>query len=109
MPGRKTPGGADRFIPSRTGTDFEASRFHLLHHDITDAEKETMSPSKREYKRLMAENLSGGDLEKTRIISYQQIYLISRFVSSFTISVSVPTYFSDLYVNWKVDDDFHEI
>jgi hypothetical protein len=37
---------------------------------MTDPEKESMSPSKREYQRLMAENLGGGELDKTRIIAY---------------------------------------
>jgi len=71
--GSMIPGGADRFIPSHTGTDFEASQFHLLHHDVTNAEKETMSPSKRKYKRLMAENLNGGDLENYPMVKTAEL------------------------------------
>ena len=45
-------------------------RFRLVQGASVDVEKETMSPSKRDYQRLMSENLNGGDLDKTRIISY---------------------------------------
>jgi len=69
-PGRKTPGGGDRFIPSRSATDFEASQFKILREGLGAADVETMSPSKREYRRVMQENL-GSDLNSTRVLAYQ--------------------------------------
>jgi len=69
-PGRKTPGGGDRFIPNRSATDYEASHFKLLREGLGAADTETMSPSKREYQRVIQENL-GADLSSTRVLSYQ--------------------------------------
>jgi len=69
-PGRKTPGGGDRFIPNRATTDFEASRFKILKEGLNMSEMETMSPSKKEYQRVIQENL-GSDLSTTRVLSYQ--------------------------------------
>lgn len=52
-------------------SNFFFSRFRLNHASLMDSEKDkTMSPSKRDYQRRMTENLNGGDLDKTRIISY---------------------------------------
>jgi len=71
-PGRKTPGGAaDRFIPNRSATDYELSHFKIVRESLTENEREMMSPSKREYQRVMAENLQKPDLNTTRVLSYQ--------------------------------------
>jgi len=74
-PGRKTPktpGGSDRFIPNRTATDFDASHFKLMRENLSESDREMMSPSKREYQRVIAENLQKPDLNNTRILAYQQ-------------------------------------
>ena len=69
--GNKTPSAVDRFIPSRSGTQFE-----LGHHFFASAqgqneeEKETMSPSQRDYRKAMNENLNGDKME-SKIISYK--------------------------------------
>ena len=65
-PGRKTPGGGDRFIPNRFTTDFEASHFKIVRDGQQSVESEIMSPSKREYQRVIQENL-GADLSTTRL------------------------------------------
>merc|ERR1719422_638464 len=57
-PGRN---GGDRFIPNRSTTDFEASHFKLTKDGSDAAEAELMSPTKREYQRVIQENL-GSDL-----------------------------------------------
>jgi len=69
-PGRKTPGGGDRFIPCRTATDFEVSHFKIQRENLNTAETDTMSPSKREYRRVVQENL-GADLSTTRVLAFQ--------------------------------------
>merc|ERR1712226_1419215 len=50
-PGRKTPrtpGGPDRFIPSRRGADMEKGQFLLLHNDLSGGNNSAKeSPSQR--------------------------------------------------------------
>lgn len=71
-PGRRTPGRevGDRFIPNRTAIDLEMSSHKLLRDSLQDLkEDELMSPSKREYQKVMAENL-GADISNTRILAF---------------------------------------
>ena len=65
--------GADRFIPSRQAIDFEASRFLLQRGDLVDSNtNNTMSPSKLQFQKQMAENLYGQEVQNFKIISYQK-------------------------------------
>ncbi|XP_015515119.1 cell division cycle protein 20 homolog isoform X2 [Neodiprion pinetum] len=68
----KTPSGGDRFIPSRSTTNFDLGHYKLQQQNTDDADKgETISPSKREMQRLIGENLHGGDINSMRVLSYQ--------------------------------------
>lgn len=72
--GNKTPSGADRFIPSRSSTQFDLGH-HLLAQASAakasnSADEEMMSPSQREYRKAMNENLNGEKME-SKIISYK--------------------------------------
>ena len=58
--------GGDRFIPNRRTTDLEASHFKIVRASQQSVESEIMSPSKREYQRVIQENL-GADLSTTRL------------------------------------------
>lgn len=66
-PGKvKTP-AADRFIPSRS-----ASNFELAHYKLNQDENQVDSPTKTELQKVLSENLHGGDINKQRILSYQK-------------------------------------
>ncbi|XP_013783667.1 cell division cycle protein 20 homolog [Limulus polyphemus] len=72
-PGRaktpKTPGNSgDRFIPNRSGMQFEIGHYMLTRDQKSEDEK--MSPNKQEYHKSMSENIAG-DLSNFRILSYQ--------------------------------------
>lgn len=67
-PGRKTPG--DRFIPNRSNMDLDAAYHKLVRTTLNQEEKETMSPSKREYQRVLAENLDMSDTASSRILAF---------------------------------------
>ncbi|XP_014286017.1 cell division cycle protein 20 homolog isoform X1 [Halyomorpha halys] len=69
-PGKgKTPGG-DRFIPTRSATDFELGHFKL--NDDGNKDDEAKSPSQVEMERAMTENLAGRDLAGARILAFQK-------------------------------------
>jgi len=72
-PGRKTPGReGDRFIPNRSAIDMETSSHMLMRDTLKDPNaEEVMSPSKREYQRVMAENLGAADLNSTKVLAFQ--------------------------------------
>ena len=64
--GRKSQGGADRFIPNRSTTDME----YAQHSVITDNEDtDSMSASDLEKRKMMEENLNPGD--HSRILSFK--------------------------------------
>ncbi|XP_014223832.1 cell division cycle protein 20 homolog isoform X1 [Trichogramma pretiosum] len=67
----KTPCGGDRFIPTRTTTNFELGYFKLQQQNTDPDNKNETSPNKREMQRLIGENLHGGDLSNMRVLSYQ--------------------------------------
>ncbi|XP_023339199.1 cell division cycle protein 20 homolog isoform X2 [Eurytemora carolleeae] len=67
-PGRKTPG--DRFIPNRSNMDLEAAHYKIMKEGVHENEQEMMSPSKREYQRVLQENLNIQDTSTTRILAY---------------------------------------
>ncbi|XP_029659332.1 cell division cycle protein 20 homolog isoform X1 [Formica exsecta] len=70
----KTPNGGDRFIPSRSTTNFELSHYKILQQQNAEQDGDkanNMSPTKREMQRLMGENLHGGDINNMRVLSYQ--------------------------------------
>ena len=71
----RTPGGADRFIPSRKGTDMETGKFLMLHYDLSGGKHTgTESPSQRDYRIRMTERLHGCDIEqieKKKVMSYK--------------------------------------
>jgi len=74
-PGREgsaTPGGGDRFIPNRSAIDFDTSHYKLIREESSSSanSSEVLSPSKREYQRIMKDNLAG-ELSSTRVLSYQ--------------------------------------
>ncbi|GLV44001.1 fizzy [Carabus blaptoides fortunei] len=65
--GAKTPNGGDRFIPSRSNSNFD-----LGHFKINQATEESEVPSpQKEMQRIMSENLHGNDISKQRILAYQ--------------------------------------
>ncbi|XP_018321296.1 cell division cycle protein 20 homolog [Agrilus planipennis] len=63
--GAKTPGGGDRFIPTRSAINFD-----LGHFKINQDDSSADSPSK-DLQKVMCENLHGTDISKQRILSYQ--------------------------------------
>eukprot|EP00088_Acartia_fossae_P001071 TRINITY_DN10405_c0_g1_i10.p1 TRINITY_DN10405_c0_g1~~TRINITY_DN10405_c0_g1_i10.p1 ORF type:complete len:515 (-),score=107.39 TRINITY_DN10405_c0_g1_i10:534-2021(-) len=67
-PGRKTPG--DRFIPNRSAMNLEASYHKLMKETLNDSEVEMQSPGKREYQRVLQENLNVSDPSTTRVLSF---------------------------------------
>ncbi|XP_029168522.1 cell division cycle protein 20 homolog [Nylanderia fulva] len=68
----KTPNGGDRFIPSRSTTNFELSHFKILQHNAEqNGDKTNFDSSKQEMQRLIGENLNVGDINNARILSYQ--------------------------------------
>ena len=90
-PGRKTPrtpGGSDRFIPSRRGIDIETGQFLLKHHDLSGGNNiQKESPSQRDYRIKMTERLHGCDIakiEETKIIT-----LKNKVVSSIDKSLNL--------------------
>ena len=65
--------GADRYIPSRQAIDFETSRFLLQKGDLVEPSSSlTMSPSKLNFQRQMAESLCGQDMSSSRVINYRR-------------------------------------
>ena len=79
-PGRKTPrtpGGPDRFIPSRRGADIEKGQFLLLHNDLSGGNNSAKeSPSQRNYRIKMSERLHGCDIEqldKCKVMTYKTL------------------------------------
>ncbi|XP_002742040.1 cell division cycle protein 20 homolog [Saccoglossus kowalevskii] len=73
-PGKtKTPSktlSGDRFIPSRSTTSFDLGHYKLLNESKKDIENDTLSPSKKDYQKTMAENLNGNALQ-SKILSYK--------------------------------------
>jgi len=67
-----TPGRGDRFIPNRSATDYDTSHYKLIREEpeAPVGSRELMSPSKREYQRVIKENLAG-DLSSSRVLSFQ--------------------------------------
>ena len=63
----KTPSG-DRFIPSRSSMNFDASYFKVVSKDDANVENER-SPSKAEFRKSMTENLCGNELN-AKILTY---------------------------------------
>lgn len=65
----KTPiSGGDRFIPRRSAVQFNLAHHLLTRPNDSEAEVAAMSPSQREYQKLMAENLNG--TSNSKIITY---------------------------------------
>ena len=67
----KTPTtAADRFIPNRSATQFDLGHFLVSGQRMGGTEDETLSPSKREFRQAMSDNLNG-DTANTKIIAYK--------------------------------------
>ncbi|XP_061197226.1 cell division cycle protein 20 homolog [Saccostrea echinata] len=68
----KTPSGGDRFIPNRSATQFELGHFKLTSDSASTSEADNLlSPSQKEYQKIMSENLNGADISNNKIISYK--------------------------------------
>jgi len=63
--GRKSQGGADRFIPNRSTTDMEFAQHSL----VTDEDTDSLTVSDLEKRKMMEENLNPGD--HSRILSFK--------------------------------------
>ncbi|KAK3090351.1 hypothetical protein FSP39_011110 [Pinctada imbricata] len=68
----KTPNAGDRFIPNRGATQFDLGHFKIMNNTTDNKDDELLSPSQKEYQRVMAENLNGTDVMENKIISYKQ-------------------------------------
>lgn len=68
----KTPSGGDRFIPNRSATQFDLGHFKITTDSANSGEADNLlSPSQKEYQRVMSENLNGTDISSNKIISYK--------------------------------------
>ncbi|XP_050400761.1 cell division cycle protein 20 homolog [Patella vulgata] len=66
----RTPGG-DRFIPNRSTSQFNLGHYkHMMEQKGPDESEALLSPSEKEYKRVMNENLNG-DLMSSKILSFK--------------------------------------
>ncbi|CAB3362627.1 Hypothetical predicted protein [Cloeon dipterum] len=66
----KTPTWGDRFIPNRSATDFDLANFLVTKND-EDEENESNSQNQRDRK-VMSDNLFGGDLSNRRVMQFGQ-------------------------------------
>lgn len=64
--GSRTPGG-DRFIPSRSASNFDLAQYKLNQDENTLSD----SPTHKELQRMMSENLHGTDVTNQRILTYK--------------------------------------
>lgn len=68
-----TPGhqaGGDRFIPSRSASNFDLGHF-LVNKSIAEEETEETKSPQKENQRILSETIHGGDINNMRILSYQ--------------------------------------
>ena len=65
----KLPVG-DRFIPNRSGTNFDVGAFKLLNCSTNQENQATQSPQKIDYCKKMSDNLNG-ELLNAKILSYK--------------------------------------
>lgn len=63
----KTPSGGDRYIPNRSAIDTELSHYLLTR----DENMEDLSPSEREKRKAMSELVHGKDIQKSRVLAFQ--------------------------------------
>lgn len=63
----KTP-SEDRFIPCRSNMNFETNYYKMVSTEMEEQENE--SPSKKDYKKNVSENLNGGEAN-ARILAYK--------------------------------------
>jgi len=66
--GRKSQGGADRFIPNRSTTDMEYAQHSLVNDSDTNTDP-MISAAEYEKRKMMEENLNPGD--HSRILSFK--------------------------------------
>lgn len=67
----KTPSGGDRFIPSRSSSQYDLGHFKIMNSNTNNEDSELLSPSQKEYQKVMSENLNGTDVEAGKVLSYQ--------------------------------------
>nr|XP_018905377.1 PREDICTED: cell division cycle protein 20 homolog [Bemisia tabaci] len=67
----RTPSGGDRFIPSRTGTNFELGHYKLNQQE-NEREDDGLSPAQKDNRQAMKETLHGCDISQTRILAFQK-------------------------------------
>jgi cell division cycle 20, cofactor of APC complex len=60
----------DRFIPNRSGIDFEAANYNLTKENQTNGDEPTGSPDKDEYQRMLAASLKVGN-DAGRILAFK--------------------------------------
>ena len=60
----------DRFIPNRSGTNFDVSSFKLQNCSLSQENQDMQSPQMVDYCRMMSDNLNG-DLLNAKILSYK--------------------------------------
>lgn len=65
----KTPSGGDRFIPSRSSSQYDLGHFKIMTSSTEDPE--LLSPSQKEFQKVMSENLNGTDVAAGKVLSYQ--------------------------------------
>ncbi len=60
----------DRFIPNRSGTNFDVSAFKLQNCSVNQENQAAQSPQKIDYCKTMSDNLNG-ELLNAKILSYK--------------------------------------
>ena len=56
---------------ARSAIDMDLSSHLLLRDSLREGEAAALSPSKREYQRVMAENLGAPELATSRVLAFQ--------------------------------------
>ncbi|KAL1459225.1 hypothetical protein WDU94_011232 [Cyamophila willieti] len=64
----KTPSGGDRYIPNRSAINAELSHYLLTRDENNDGD---LSPSEREKQKAMSQLVHGKDIQKSRVLSFQ--------------------------------------
>lgn len=67
-PKSKTPSGGDRYIPNRSAINNELSHYLLTRDENNEGD---LSPSELEKRKAMSELVHGKDIQKSRVLAFQ--------------------------------------